>query len=159
MATTTEFLVEGCTFAELTRTRGFAICVKEYAECAPVPGAGINYELYEQLSRLGKLEVFRLIKRAHTESEKPWDYLVGFMGLVLTKSSHYPQGILTTDSLFIRKNYRKYGGFERLLGAAKNAARGMGLPGFTLQAPRGSALDRILQHQGPELYHIFWMQA
>lgn len=159
MATTTKFLVEGCTFAELTRTPGFAGCVKEYVECAPVPGAGLNQERYEELSRQGNLEVFRFVKRLRNDGGKQWDSLLGFMMLVLTKSSHYPQGILTTDSLFIRKDYRRYGGFEHLMGAARNAARGLGLPGFTIQAPKGSVLDRILLHQGPELYHIFWMQA
>ena len=159
MEIATQYLVEGYTFEELTRTPGFSSCVKEYVECAPVAGAGLNRELYEELNREGRLEVFRFVRCSRDDDGKPRPYLLGFMVLLLTKSSHYPKGILSTDSIFVRKDYRKYGGFARLLGAARNAARGLGLPGFTIQAPKDSTLDRVMQHYGPELYRIFWLEA
>lgn len=71
--------------------------------------------------------------------------LVGGVSVLTNRFAHFSRTGACVESLFCLPEYRKQGGGELLLKAARQIAKDSGAPGLYVTAPAGSRLERLAQ--------------
>lgn len=137
---------------ETIRTmKGFGDFVREYIEetaSAETGTAELQDDRYVELSQKGELRCIAVVDDG---------VLAGAAVLLVTKSQHYPFPIIATESLYLRKPWRKGRLGLDLLGAMKALAVREGSPGLTFMAPPGGKLDRICRVlKMPLIRNLYW---
>lgn len=130
--------IRDCTPDEVFNAPGYADCFAEYTdECAnhSIGETRPDVERYRQMHELGMLACGGAFDG---------DTLVGVVWLMITPVGHYGgQRIATTESLFLRKQYREGLAGIHLIKWAKDRARELGCPVLYISAPTGSRLAAI----------------
>ena len=139
MTTTT---ISSCTVDEFEREPNLDELFAEYASEASIEGLGecrVQMQMYRQLETAGVLHPIV----AHQD-----DKLVGFLSLLISVVPHYGCRIATTESFFVAKAARAGGAGMKLLRAAEDKARELGVQGLFISAPAGGRLSAVLPHAG-----------
>ena len=92
-------------------------------------------EMYRGMEQMGIVQCLVL---RNTEYK-----LVGFAVLFCTVVPHYSKLVVTTESLFVTKEYRKGGGGMKLIRAIEGHAKNIGAVGLLLSAPEGGSLAQV----------------
>ena len=135
-------VVKQSSVAEATAMPGLQSLIEEYANETGNPAIGkpdVQMSRYFDLYEKGLLRVITA-----AEDGK----LVGLVALVVSPSQHYGFPIVSVESIFLSKAYRKGALGLKLLATAKSVAKKEGAPGMAIMAPPGSSLDKLCQRFG-----------
>ncbi len=141
-------------YGTLVSMTGWPALVREYIDetaDAELPNPGPQDDRYLELEDRGELRTIAVVAG---------EELVGYAQLLVLPSQHHPFPVVSTDSLYLRKPWRKGRLGLDLLGAMRATAKREGAPGLTFMAPPGSRLDRICKAlKMPLLRHCYWCSA
>ncbi len=139
------------TFAELRQMKGFDDLVREYGdelasgefgETAP------DLDSYQALEDAGDLLVLAVVERGH---------LVGGAFLMVTESNHYANPIVTVESLYLRRKWRKGRAGLKLLNAIKKTSYEIGADGAGFSVIPGTRFERLCLLLGFKLLrNVYW---
>lgn len=139
------------TFAEFRQMKGFDDVVREYSEELAVREFGKvapAFESYGALEDAGKLLVLAAVERG---------FLVGGAFLLITEAYHYANPIVTVDSLYLRKKWRRGRTGLKLLNAVKKTAYEIGADGVGFSVPPGTRFEKLCRLLGfKHLSSIYW---
>lgn len=131
-------LVYPCPFGSMVDDPAFDGLVAEYAEeckMRGMPEPDWAREVYEGMEHMG---IVHCLVLRDTEYK-----MVGFSVLLCTVVPHYNKLVVTTESLFVTREYRKGGGGMKLIKAIEGHAQQIGAVGLLLSAPEGGSLAAV----------------
>lgn len=144
-------VIETCPFEELYRHPDFQLWVDQYIEeCRndKIAVPSINLEKYREADAQGALRIVIARDGSH---------LAGAAVLQVTKAAHYDFPLVSVDSFYLRKPWRKGFNGVNFLQAAKAVAAHEGSKGLVFMAPPGSTLDRLCSVLGMVNTHkAYW---
>lgn len=73
--------------------------------------------------------------------------LIGFLVLVIDMNGHYSEKLAVVESVFVAKEHRKTGAFDKLLAAAEERAGKVGAAGLFLTAAIAARLEKVMDHK------------
>lgn len=85
--------------------------------------------------------------------------IVGFVSILVTSMPHYSKLSATVESLFVRKQYRKFGTAKRLLDEAMEVAKSKGATILFMSAIKGGVLERFLPLRGLTPTHTTYIKV
>lgn len=132
-------MIEQVPFAEIEADPDFAPLVLEYGAERGLPPPRIRADLYHQLDEGGQLHVFA----ARAADRR----LIGFAFLMVHVNTH-GLWLACLDCIYVVKAHRFGRAGLRLLRATMDKAKELGVPRFTVTAPCGSPLARLLPKLG-----------
>lgn len=135
-------VIKQSSVAEVTAMPGLQSLIEEYAEETGNPAIGkpeVQMSRYFDLYEKGLLRVI-------TATEDGG--LVGLVALVVSPSQHYGFPVVSVESIFLKKAYRKGSLGLKLLDTARSAAKDAGAPGMAIMAPPESPLDKLCRRLG-----------
>lgn len=136
--------VSFATANDLLCHENFLPMVEEYAQesaTKDMPKPNFAKEMYIGMESMGILKCIQAV-----DGEK----LIGFMVLIATVIPHYSKVAVTTESLFVAKQYRKTGAGLRMIRMAEDFGRSIGAAGIFLSAPEGGKLADVAPRIGYE---------
>ena len=95
--------------------------------------------LYRQMESSGALHILGAFKGGE---------LIGLICLIVAVLPHFGKSIATTESFFVRPDYRKTGAGIKLLREAEAMATRLGAVGLFVSAPIGGRLAQVLPCSG-----------
>lgn len=140
------------TIAELELQPNIYEILDEYAAESAIKGLphpSAKAATYKNLEALGVL---------HTFAAFEMDELVGYITVLLSVLAHFDQMIATTESFFVRRQFRKTGAGLRLLRHAENFSREKGSPGILVSAPLFGDLGNVLPQVGYTPTSCIWFK-
>lgn len=127
-----------CLFDSMVDDPAFDGLVAEYAEECKIrgmPEPEWAREMYKGMEQMGIVQCLVLRDTEYN--------MVGFSVLLGTVVPHYSKLVVTTESLFVTREYRKGGGGMKLIKAIEGHAKNIGAVGLLLSAPEGGSLAAV----------------
>lgn len=136
---------------ELETSPNIKDLLDEYAQESSVSGLPHPSAKVETYRHLESIEAIRIIG-AFVD-----DVLAGFIVVLSPVLPHYSVRVAVGESFFVAQAYRKTGAGLRLLRAAEDYTKEIGVCGFLVSAPLGGDLAEVLPHVGyAETNRIFF---
>jgi GNAT superfamily N-acetyltransferase len=135
-------IIEPCKADDIRTAPNFDGLAEEYAREAKItemPWPRVNWEIYELMEKVGSLHVFAA--RQHGT-------LAGFVFMITTMMPEYGVHLGFTEAFFVAGQYRSTGAGLKLLAAAENKVRELGILGLAVNAPVGGRLIEVLPRRG-----------
>ncbi len=132
----------------------FQAWVDEYGEECRAEGVGapgFYPEKYAEVAKSGQLRILAALDG---------DRLAGAAALRVVEAAHYDAPLVSTDAIYLRRDWRKGGAGLRLLHAMRDLAKQEGAHGLVFMAPPGSSLDKLCERLGMVNTHkTYWWNA
>ena len=136
--TLTSTVVYPCQLDSMIDDPAFDGLVAEYAEECKMRGMPEPEWAREVYAGMEQMGIVQCLVLRDTEYK-----MVGFSVLFCTVVPHYSKLVVTTESLFVTREYRKGGGGMKLLKAIEGHAKNIGAVGLLLSAPEGGSLAAV----------------
>lgn len=135
-------IVANCTVAALVGMPAFPALIEEYGQESAIEGLpppSARLDIYAALEERGMLHCLWAVEDRE---------LAGFITIVAPTNPHYGKPIAVSESFFVAKRWRPSLAGLKLLVAAEDKARELGVPGLLVTAPMGSRLADLLPKMG-----------
>lgn len=99
-----------------------------------LPNVNPDWDMYKTLESLGMLDTIGVYKDK---------LLVGFATVITNKMPHYSTYASTVESIFVLKEYRKYGAGKKLIEKVEEVVKKKGAKQLFLSAPYHGVLNRV----------------
>jgi len=134
--------INACTIEDIKTSLGIDSLIYENACESSIPEIGecvIDWAYYQELEKRGMLREIA----AYDGVE-----IVGILSIIVTKLPHYSKIIATTESFFVKSEYRKTGLGTQLLKIAEKVSVHLGASALMVSAPHNGRLEFILPRKG-----------
>jgi len=131
--------VRQLSYRELNSLPGFQTIADEYALESSIPEMAPATEDLPLYIRLNDAGLLRVLAAFDDET------LIGYMCFTVSPSPHYSKKIASTESFFVKPDYRKTGAGLSLLKMAELIATELGAACFLVTAPTGSKLCDVME--------------
>ncbi|WP_428659504.1 GNAT family N-acetyltransferase [Reyranella sp.] len=146
-------IVEACPLADMFAAASFPQLAAEYARESLIDGMpqpAPDWNAYAALEAAGLLHGFA----ASVDGE-----LVGFITVLRAKPPRYAAPVAVTESFFVARAHRRTGAGLKLLRAAEDKARALGVPALLVSAPSEGVLAQVLPRRGyAETNRVFFKE-